>query len=283
MHRYSRRVAVITVALALLAAASDVDHHPTAEYSTQRGDRYQGALPDNSGLVLNTDSAILLDFTDDTRAVYLNYGEVVFRINPRDPRPFLLHRGDITLTTPDAVFSVRTLTENAILLNVLSGSMFLRETLFDLFHPFELEATLIPKRSYNINEGHLDIVPFSQASADCLWAWERGELCLVNQPLQAAVEEVNRYTRRRLIIGDPSLNTLRVGGRFDIAALLPDFPDALKRSFGIRPVMEDNTVVLLPPCDPVKPTPSCRDKPGRNMRFPARESGRALSISGTAD
>lgn len=281
MHRYWRHVAAMAVTLALFAAASDVRLHE-AEYSTQRGDRYAVALPDSSAVVLNTDSAILLDFTDNTRTVYLNYGEALFRINPHDHRPFLLHRGDITLTTPDAVFSVRSLTENAILLNVLSGSMFLRQTLFDLFHPFELEATLIPKRSYTLNHGHLDIVLFSQASADCLWAWERGELCLVNQPLQAAVEEVNRYTQRRLIIADPSLNTLRVGGRFYISALLPGFPDALEKSFGIRTVTEDNTVVLLPPCDPARPAAFCKDKPAHNLRVPERQARPAISIGGTA-
>lgn len=250
MHRYWRRAAAMTVAIALFAAASDVNHHEPAQYSTQRGDRYEAALPDSSVLVLNTDSEVLLNFTAATRNAEFNYGEVIFRINPHDRRPFLLHQGDITLTTSDAVFSVRTLSQRALLLNVLSGSMVVHQAIFDLFHPFELEAHLIAKRSYHINEGHLEIEPFSQASADCLWAWERGELCLFNQPLVVAVQEVNRYTRRRVIIADPTLNTLRVGGRFDIPALLPSFADALTKSLGIRYVVEDNTLVLLPPCDP---------------------------------
>jgi transmembrane sensor len=64
-------------------------------------------------------------------------------------------------------------------------------------------------------------------------AWTRGQIWLDQTSLAAAVTEFNRYNHCKLILADPTLATLRVGGSF--AATDPKaFSAALERVFGIR-------------------------------------------------
>src|SRR6185436_13229634 len=45
-------------------------------------------------------------------------------------------------------------------------------------------------------------------------SWSRGRLIFRGTPLAEAVEEVNRYSTRKLRVADPSLASLPVGGNF---------------------------------------------------------------------
>lgn len=56
-----------------------------------------------------------------------------------------------------------------------------------------------------------------------LQAWRSGEILFVDEPLGSAVEEYNRHLVRKIVIADPTLAGLPVGGRFiadDPAAFL---------------------------------------------------------------
>ena len=45
-------------------------------------------------------------------------------------------------------------------------------------------------------------------------SWSRGRLVFRGTPLAEALEEVNRYSTRKLRLADPSLASLPVGGNF---------------------------------------------------------------------
>lgn len=47
-----------------------------------------------------------------------------------------------------------------------------------------------------------------------LGAWRNGEILFVDEPLGQAVDEYNRHLLRKIVIADPTLAGLRVGGRF---------------------------------------------------------------------
>lgn len=226
--------------------------------TTVRGQLRSAGLADQSHITLNTDSSVAVDMEAHSRIAHLTQGEAIFRVNSKDPRPFQLYCDDIVVSAPDdtvastqdVVFSARKLHHNALLVQVLSGSVFARErVLRTLEQPFQLEMHLGAGKGYDIDTGTLNIRPFPPASADCAWAWERGELCLDDEPLPEALQEINRYTSRPVVMSDPSLATYRVGGTFRIATLLPDFAEALQSTFGIRAVTRDDKIFLLPPTE----------------------------------
>ena len=59
--------------------------------------------------------------------------------------------------------------------------------------------------------------------------------------------EINRYSERRLVLGDPSLAELRVSGVFRTGSVT-NFAAALSASFPVRTTVDpaSNAIVVLP-------------------------------------
>jgi transmembrane sensor len=58
------------------------------------------------------------------------------------------------------------------------------------------------------------VVPVSPEQLSSELAWRDGAVVFDSTPLSAAITEIQRYTEARIVIGDPRINTLPVGGRF---------------------------------------------------------------------
>jgi transmembrane sensor len=74
--------------------------------------------------------------------------------------------------------------------------------------------------------------------------WRRGEIVLSGEPLDAVLSEYNRYLTHKIVIGDPQLRSIRMGGRFtsnDPA----EFLSALHASFGIVARRQEEQTLLF--------------------------------------
>lgn len=74
-------------------------------------------------------------------------------------------------------------------------------------------------------------------------AWRRGEIVFVGQTLGEAVVEYNRYLDRKLVVADPAVAAIRIGGRFDTVRPGP-FLAALEQSFGLDTRSTDGGIVI---------------------------------------
>ncbi len=75
-------------------------------------------------------------------------------------------------------------------------------------------------------------------------AWQHDTLVLNGESLDYAVAEMNRYLPNTIVIGDPALSRLRVGGSF--ATTRPaEFLRALRSSFGIRATAGPSGEIVL--------------------------------------
>ena len=64
-------------------------------------------------------------------------------------------------------------------------------------------------------------------------AWTTGRLAFQGEKLSTVIAEINRYNRRKLVITNPDIAGLRIGGRFPTTD--PDgFARMLDRTFGIK-------------------------------------------------
>jgi len=64
-------------------------------------------------------------------------------------------------------------------------------------------------------------------------SWQLGVLIFHGETLAEAVAEFNRYNERRLVIRDPAIANMRLGGTFQ-AHDLDGFIDALETLFSLR-------------------------------------------------
>ncbi len=191
---------------------------PAGAYHTAVGEDQDLRLADGSQVHLNTDTAMDVRYSDETRLLQLRGGEVYVR-TAADPsgraRPFLVETPQGRLRALGTRFVVRqlddgdALTELAVLehrvaVNLRNGS---------------------PERIFNAGESvrftsHA-FLPSAPAGSESP-GWTRGVIEADNMRLDMLLAEVSRY-RRGVVRCDPAVGSLRVSGVFrlqDTDALL---------------------------------------------------------------
>jgi transmembrane sensor len=204
--------------------------------ATAVGEARSVHLADGSKVHLNTDSAIAVRMAKDIRSVQFIRGEARFDVREEAARPFLVSLGDDAVRTHGSKFNLRQ-RKDFTELTALSG---------DIAVVGASPARVPAGASAMIRTAAVVVVSLTPAELDRRSAWERGMIPLNGETLAQAVEEFNRYRGQPLVIGDPELAALRMGGTFS-ALHSDDFVDALKASFGIRAVEgKDGAIILLP-------------------------------------
>ena len=80
-------------------------------------------------------------------------------------------------------------------------------------------------------------------------AWREGAVVFDSEPLSQAIAEIQRYTDARIVISDPSITTLPVGGRFKTDDL-QGFLNGLETALPIRIRHTDSGVIFVDPRRP---------------------------------
>jgi transmembrane sensor len=182
-----------------------------ADYRTGIGEQRTVRLADGSMVLMNTDSAIDVSWTDRQRTIRVIQGEALFTVSPDRQRPFIVHSGRLRATALGTAFIVRrgqiavtlTVTEHAVAVSDESSPTTTALTLQEGEQvSFSAETGLGSAQPVNLQ---------------AITAWQRGKLIVESQPLGIVVEELNRYRRGRIVILNPSLKRLKVTGVFDLA------------------------------------------------------------------
>jgi transmembrane sensor len=189
------------------------------------GERLDRRLVDGAVMTLNTDTEVRWREHRDRVEVWLRRGEIGLAAAGR---PFLLHAATETARLrPGGRYNART-RGPVVDVTVLSGQAATPSIAAAAAHNLTLTANGALTR------------PTAPPELLSIEAWRRGEVVFEDEPLSAAVEEYNRYLTRKLLIVDPQLAMVRVGGRFT-SSDPADFLQALSASLGVttRRVGED--------------------------------------------
>jgi transmembrane sensor len=73
--------------------------------------------------------------------------------------------------------------------------------------------------------------------------WRSGILTFHDTPLAVAVAEFNRYNERKIVIGDPAIASLKVGGIFGATQPKP-FVHLLEQGFPVQALEQPDQIVL---------------------------------------
>lgn len=194
------------------------------------------ALADGSTLHLNTDTLVDVDLRPGARLATLLRGEAMFDIAQDAHRPFLVSVGAATLRAMGSAFNVRlhdSLVELVVergLVGVVDGGRSLQR--------------VAAGNSAAIHDGAIAINRLAPDMVSQRLAWQQGMINFDGQTLAQAVDQFNRYLPHPLVIADPSLASLRLGGTFAINEA-DKFVDALQQSFAVKAVPAEDGSVLL--------------------------------------
>lgn len=189
--------------------------------STGIGELRRITLPDDSVLELNTDTAVSWHFTGKARQLKLERGEIALTL--AGGAPATLATGSVTVTLSAGQFNARTIDDRVSLTAWVGHATLHRNA--PLFGGTSGEATgtaLNAGQTVDLTASGLDLLPTTPESRAVLTAWQSGDIVFLNERLEDAADEYNRYLSRKIEVA-PELRDLRVGGRFttsDPAAFL---------------------------------------------------------------
>lgn len=210
-------------------------------YETPVGGFSRIVLEDGSVIDLNTDSTLEVRLDKDSRDVRLLRGEGRFQVAHDPARPFVVSAADADVRAVGTAFTVRLHEAERVDVVVSEGAVAIESSRVQRSPPVKAGevAVLLPDR--------LSVSRVEPHQIESRLAWTSGKLQFRGDSLGLAVAEFNRYNRRQLKLGDPSLAELRVGGTFN-ATDPESFAAALTSTFNLRvePVASE-AIILRPP------------------------------------
>ncbi|MCC4586497.1 FecR domain-containing protein [Xanthomonas sp. NCPPB 1067] len=245
-RRWKAPLAVALVGGMAIAGALFLDRAPPAPpraglaYQSMPGTLRSLTLADGSRSTLGSDTRISVDLGGRERQIALQRGEAFFEVAKDRSRPFVVQVGTRRVVAVGTQFSVRRDADELRVI-VTEGTVRL-ET--DPKDGKPQSPVLIAAGGIAVAGPHGVLVRASTiAEAEQQVDWRSGYLSFVNAPLREAVAEFNRFSTRPLVLADPQLGELRIGGRFSWRNT-DGFARLLERSYPIRAESRAEQVIL---------------------------------------
>jgi len=278
--------AVVLVLVGLVFTLPNNSMEGSQTYITAIGEQRRITLADNSIVQLNTNSAVVVSYTDSERGIQLQKGEAHFTVSHNPHRPFLVRAGNGIVRAVGTAFSVR-LYERSVDVIVTEGRVALnkadalpvstqRSLQQPAQHSLQQSAqhslqqstqSAISEPSTNIklaqntaepaylDAGQAAIFDTTTHSIELVQGldrdelerkllWRNGLIRFAGAPLEEVVAEISRYTALNIVIREPELKALRIGGLFKVGET-QKMLDVLESGFGVyaHPV-DGNTIYL---------------------------------------
>lgn len=226
-------------------------------YVTAVGQQKTVTLQDGSVVHLNTDSQLDVNFDEGFRNLRLLRGEAYFEVAKNPERPFRVYAGAGRVQAVGTAFNVHIedaglnvlVTEGRVALASLGEAAFSQPEIdgsevdpfvqsnsrelgiLDAGELVELRIAENPRSGAIGLEANIETV--EEAELSRVESWREGYMFFSGEPLDEVVEEISRYTTLSIVITDPELKQLQIGGRFKAGDTDSMFA-ALETNFGIE-------------------------------------------------
>ena len=176
-----------------------------ADYTTAPGKQRNVILADGSEIIMNTDTAISVDYSAQHRQITLHDGEAYFVVAPDAKRPFDVqtHSGQVRALGTEFNIKTRqkevtvTVYQHAVRVTAENGKII--ESLPEGQQVAFSDDALSPVTAINVQRGQ---------------AWRNQRMIFQDKPLAEVIEELNRYRSGRIIVMNNDIKTLPVTGVF---------------------------------------------------------------------
>lgn len=228
-------------------------------YQTGVGERSVVTLDDGSVITLNTDSRVATHFAPGLRGVTLERGQALFKVAKDASRPFVVSAGGRQVTALGTEFDVY-LSERSFEVTLLEGRVTVSNADANAAGRAGAAAKPVADAAAKLAElrpGQQFVVvakakpQVRPADVKRVVSWRHGQIVFENDRLEDAIAEINRYSQRKIVLGDSGLASLRISGAFNTYDTRT-FVEALTAYFPIEHGTLANDDIVL------KPRPSIR-------------------------
>lgn len=176
----------------------------TADIKTAIGEVETIQLSDGSELILNTNSAVDIDISEDSRSISLLKGELYLAINGNHRLPMRLYSQNYGIKSRNAQLVLRQQAEQSFL-HLSHGNISIKHAEQDLL-TLNAPSTYLLKAQGIMEAGALNHSPT---------AWTKQQLIVRQMPLKQLLTELNRYQRGWITYSD-EIAALEVSGVFQL-------------------------------------------------------------------
>jgi transmembrane sensor len=237
-------LAVITVALWTLLW----ERPASSIFTTAIGENHNITLADGSTVALGGDTRIEVALSAGVRAIELLKGEALFTVAKDPLRPFKVRVGDATIVALGTTFDVQRDSDRAIVA-VTEGRVLVEPVAH--FLPVSVLQGFRPKlRAVHLDAGQQTVAgsagiedPTEVQDAAEATAWQTGRLAFRLQPLRYVLEDVNRYTRKPIVLEGPGLGSLVITGTVE-RDNISGWVSSLERVFDLEATEESDRIVI---------------------------------------
>jgi transmembrane sensor len=194
---------------------------------------------------MDTDTEVRVELTPTRRKLELVRGEAHFDVAHDVNRPFIVAAGKMAVRAVGTHFDVRK-DRNAVEVTVGEGKV-----VFGAVDVVDAPISIVPPNVISLvagqsvlaDAGNTHLRTLSKQDVDRMLAWRNQLLIFDRDPLSRVVAQFNRYNKRQLVIADPSVAAVEIGGYFH-PTNLDAFVGALQSDFGLRVASEGNRLVI---------------------------------------
>jgi transmembrane sensor len=172
------------------------------------------ALPDGSRVTLAPETRLIIEQRPERRGVKLEHGQAYFEVAHDPSRPFAVRVGDHEAVAVGTAFDING-NADQFTVTVTQGVVQLRS--LEARGPIAMEVKSSPDLRLEVGDraaidrtgnSHVERIPRLEE----ITSWRSGRLEYVHQPLKIVVQDVNRYTNRKIEFADPSIGELLFTG-----------------------------------------------------------------------
>lgn len=204
-------------------------------YATQAGEQRTVVLSDGSRIHLNTATSIKVRFDKQRRRVELKEGEALFEVAHAPSRPFEVIAGTRAITALGTSFVVRR-DPGQFSVTLVEGKVAVEDA-------DEAGRTiLLPGDRITLARAASTI---DNPPLERILAWQHGLVMLDAVPLRAAIEEMNRYGKLKIVFRSQLIDSQapRISGAFRTGDA-ESFAQALATTYGLALRRDVDNVVL---------------------------------------
>jgi transmembrane sensor len=259
-RRISRRGAMAVAASVLLAIGAGGAAYfqfASPHYETHVGEQRDVLLADGSRITLNTNTSVVVRYSKARRYIELQRGEALFSVRHDAQWPFDVAAGGTLTRALGTQFNVD-LRQRTVTVSVLEGAVQVAAAnslaagpagnsdaaIVDAQAGMSTIAPALGKGEAVEVRPQEHRVVAEKADLRRIDAWRTRRLEFSDTPLPAAVEEFNRYSTVRVVIGTPELESVRVSGVFQIGDA-DGFLFSLKEALRVQTLDSPGEVTLV--------------------------------------
>ncbi|WP_293380958.1 FecR family protein [Phenylobacterium sp.] len=210
----------------------------TVTYATGVGEQRRVLLADGSRLSLDADSYLKVRMTGASREVRLKRGRAFFDVAHDTKRPFNVVSGQTETRAVGTRFGVSN--DNGLVrVTLVQGSVEVRTRADDAAPATKLSPG--QQLIADLGKHQERVVLVDAASAT---SWVSGRVVFRDTTLREAISEVNRYSRRKIVLEPSDLGAAAIAGSFDVGDT-DSFVTGVRSLFDLKSHTGDDGSIVL--------------------------------------